>query len=387
MKPTGLALIALTSLLAPRATAQEPAWPVSTGAPAPSSEDRFGPVPRFEFEAAGGGTVSRESLKGEVWIGVPFFLRCTGPCPSITRDLLERVYPELEGTGIRLVSFSIDPEFDTPAELASYMEDIGVDAARWSFLSTDEEEAMHEFVRDGLKVPLARNEGEDDPGLAITHGTRMPVVDAEGRIAGWYEIADPVLPRMDGRPGLPPAEAAALLDARFALMLNRARALAGLDFDGPPAQEGGAASRSRIPLLNAMLNGLAFVLLTAGIVAIKRGHKEVHRLLMRAAFIASAAFLAFYLYYHFAVLPISGGPTRFNGDGAAKVLYLVMLLTHVVLAVVNLPMVLRTFWLAHKEDWTRHKRLARWTFPIWMYVSVTGVLVYVVLYHLNPPAA
>ena len=136
-----------------------------------------------------------------------------------------------------------------------------------------------------------------------------------------------------------------------------------------------------------MLNGLAFVLLSAGIVAIKRGHKEVHRLLMRAAFVASAAFLAFYLYYHFAVLPISGGPTRFNGEGAAKVLYLVMLLTHVVLAVVNLPMVLRTFWLAHREDWTRHKRLARWTFPIWMYVSVTGVLVYVVLYHLNPSAA
>jgi uncharacterized membrane protein YozB (DUF420 family) len=109
--------------------------------------------------------------------------------------------------------------------------------------------------------------------------------------------------------------------------------------------------------------------------------------MMRSAFVVSAAFLSCYLYYHFAVLPISGGPTRFNGEGAAKAAYLLMLLTHVVLAVVNLPMVLRVFWLAHKEDWDRHRRLARWTLPIWLYVSLTGVLVYLVLYPFNPPPA
>ena len=114
--------------------------------------------------------------------------------------------------------------------------------------------------------------------------------------------------------------------------------------------------------------------------------REQHARLMRAAFLVSAAFLACYLYYHFAVA--RGQPTRFHRTGLARTAYLALLLSHTLLAVVNLPMVLRTLWLAHRQDWERHRRLARWTFPIWLYVSVTGVLVYVVLYHFNaPPAA
>lgn len=137
-----------------------------------------------------------------------------------------------------------------------------------------------------------------------------------------------------------------------------------------------------LPAVNASLNALATVLLVCGLVAIRRGRRKGHEHFMKAAFGASAAFLACYLYYHFAVA--RGQPTRFNGIGAARWGYLTLLGTHTVLAVVNLPMVLRTFWFAHKERWDAHKRLAKWTFPIWLYVSVTGVLVYVVLYHLNP---
>lgn len=73
---------------------------------------------------------------------------------------------------------------------------------------------------------------------------------------------------------------------------------------------------------------------------------------------------------------------RFEGEGGARIAYLLLLLTHVLGAIVNLPMVLRTLWLAHSERWEAHKKLARWTFPLWMYVSVTGVLVYVILYRL-----
>ncbi|MEZ6019814.1 MAG: DUF420 domain-containing protein [Planctomycetota bacterium] len=94
--------------------------------------------------------------------------------------------------------------------------------------------------------------------------------------------------------------------------------------------------------------------------------------------------MAGYLYYHFKVLPLQNGPTPYNGTGLAKGLYLAMLASHVILAAINLPMVLRVFWLAHKENWVAHRRLARWTFPIWLYVSVTGVLVYLVLYRWNP---
>ncbi|MCC6407752.1 MAG: DUF420 domain-containing protein [Planctomycetes bacterium] len=138
------------------------------------------------------------------------------------------------------------------------------------------------------------------------------------------------------------------------------------------------------PLLNASLNGAAAVLLVAGLVAIKRGRRDLHERLMYTAFGTSAAFLACYLYYHFAIA--RGRPTTFNGVGAARLAYLALLLSHTVLAVVNLPMILRTIWLARRERWEAHRRLAKWTFPVWLYVSVTGVLVYVVLYHFNPPA-
>lgn len=139
-----------------------------------------------------------------------------------------------------------------------------------------------------------------------------------------------------------------------------------------------------LPAVNASLNALAAVLLLLGWRAIKAGRRERHERLMKSAFVVSAAFLACYLYYHFAI--VRGQPTRYHGEGLDRTLYLLLLLTHTVLAAVNLPMVLRTLWLAHKERWESHKRWARWTFPIWLYVSVTGVLVYLVLYHFNPAA-
>lgn len=136
-----------------------------------------------------------------------------------------------------------------------------------------------------------------------------------------------------------------------------------------------------LPAVNATLNALAALLLVLGWRAIRAGRRERHKRLMQAAFLVSSAFLACYLYYHFAIA--RGQPTRFHRTGAARTAYLALLLSHTVLAAVNLPMVLRTLWLASRADWPRHRRLARITFPIWLYVSITGVLVYVVLYHLN----
>lgn len=139
-----------------------------------------------------------------------------------------------------------------------------------------------------------------------------------------------------------------------------------------------------LPLLNAWLNGTSAVLLVAGLIAIKAQRTVLHERLMKLAFIVSAAFLASYLYYHFVVLPL-GGPTKFNRDGWIKPAYYVLLITHVVLAIVNLPLALRVLWLAHAERWVEHKKLAKLTFPIWLYVSVTGVLVYLALYVWNGP--
>jgi putative membrane protein len=138
-----------------------------------------------------------------------------------------------------------------------------------------------------------------------------------------------------------------------------------------------------LPLLNACLNGSSAVLLLAGLSAIQAGRRELHERLMIGAAVLSAIFLASYLYYHFVVIPVLG-VTHFRGTGLLQTGYRVMLASHVILAVVNLPMVLRTLWLAHRERWTAHKRMARWTFPIWLYVSVTGVLVYLALYVWRP---
>jgi uncharacterized membrane protein YozB (DUF420 family) len=135
-----------------------------------------------------------------------------------------------------------------------------------------------------------------------------------------------------------------------------------------------------LPLVNACLNASATVLLCAGLLAIKRERRELHERLMYAAFAVSTAFLACYVYYHVVVRAV----TKFNGTSFVKGAYLAMLATHVVLAIVNVPLVLRTLFLARHARWEAHKRWAKITFPIWLYVSVTGVLVYLVLYVWNP---
>jgi len=302
---------------------------------------------------------------GSPWVAVPFFVRCSGPCPSLTADLRSRVYEELQGTGARIVSFSVDPSYDTPQALAEYAARFEIDTESWLFL-TGSEEAMGRFVRNGLKVPLDLGPRAEDATQEpeITHGTRLPVVDAEGQIAGWYQAARAVL-------GSDPA----VVDAGFDLLLDRVLHLAG--------KPGPEVAVSPLPLLNAVLNGTAFLLLLAGWRAIRTGNKDRHIFLMRAAFIVSAAFLASYLIYHLGVQR-NQGPRPFNGPGWTKTAYLVLLISHVSLAIVNLPMVLRVLVLARREDWEAHKRLARKTLPIWLYVSITGVVVYLLLYPFNP---
>lgn len=140
-----------------------------------------------------------------------------------------------------------------------------------------------------------------------------------------------------------------------------------------------------LPAVNAALNAAATVLLLTGWRLIRAGRREAHARTMVAATATSALFLAGYLTYHFAVVP-ELGHTPFNRGGAVRVAYYAMLISHIVLAAVNLPMVVATLVLAARRRWSAHRRLARLTFPIWLYVSVTGVLVYLALYWWNPAA-
>ena len=130
-----------------------------------------------------------------------------------------------------------------------------------------------------------------------------------------------------------------------------------------------------LPAVNATLNGLSTLLLGAGYIAIKQNKKELHRNLMVGALLVSALFLTCYLIYHAEV-----GSVPFPNLGWIKTIYLIILIPHIILAAVMVPMILKTFWHAYRSEWERHKKIARVTFPIWMYVSITGVIIYLMLY-------
>lgn len=133
---------------------------------------------------------------------------------------------------------------------------------------------------------------------------------------------------------------------------------------------------------NAFLNATSGGFVLAGVAAIRAGRRDVHRRFMTTALGVSAAFLTSYL-----TRAALTGAHRFPVEGWVKTLYLLILGSHTVLAAVCLPLVLRTFWLARKSRFDEHRRIARWTYPIWAYVSATGVIVYVMLYHLGPALA
>ena len=134
---------------------------------------------------------------------------------------------------------------------------------------------------------------------------------------------------------------------------------------------------AHLPSVNASLNTASALLLTLGYVFIRLRWIVAHRAAMTAAFLTSALFLISYITYHYV-----HGSTRFQGEGWIRTLYFTILISHTILAVVIVPLILNTLWQAVRGRFDRHKRLARITLPLWLYVSVTGVTVYWMLYRL-----
>ena len=140
-----------------------------------------------------------------------------------------------------------------------------------------------------------------------------------------------------------------------------------------------------LPAVNGTLNGLSAVFLTIGYVMIRRKRLTAHRNCMIAAFITSALFLGCYLTYHtYLGLVLHRGPTRFVDPAWFRPIYLAILISHTLLAVLILPLVFMTISRALRERFDKHRQIARWTWPLWMYVSVTGVLIYLLLYQIFP---
>ena len=130
-----------------------------------------------------------------------------------------------------------------------------------------------------------------------------------------------------------------------------------------------------LPALNAVLNTASGLLVAVGYFCIRRKEISRHQTLMTAAFVVSSLFLASYLYHHYQV-----GSVRYQGAGWMRTAYFSILLTHTILAAAIVPLILRTFFLAFRDRVEEHRRLARWTMPLWIYVSVTGVVIYAMLY-------
>jgi putative membrane protein len=134
---------------------------------------------------------------------------------------------------------------------------------------------------------------------------------------------------------------------------------------------------SGLPAVNATLNGIATIFLVTGYVLIRRGRPDLHKRCMLTALVASALFLLSYSIYH-----LNAGSRPFPGQGVSRLVYFSILLTHVPLAALILPFALTTTARGLRSQYDRHVRIARWTLPLWLYVSVTGVVIYLMLYHM-----
>jgi putative membrane protein len=177
---------------------------------------------------------------------------------------------------------------------------------------------------------------------------------------------EPSQPVLSGKPRWP----------EVAIALVSAAALGFLVYliYGRGAASEGPAALAFLPALNAACNAVTAVFIVLGLQAIGRGDREAHRRRMLSAFATSALFLVGYILYH-----SFHGETRFPGHGFVRPLYFAILISHILLSAVALPMILTTFWFALSNQLVRHVKLARWTYPIWLYVSITGVVVFFML--------
>jgi protein SCO1/2/putative membrane protein len=255
---------------------------------------------------------------------------------------------KLHDTSVRLVSVSVDPTYDTPEVLARYAQALGADPERWWFL-TGPKDDVYRLILDRFHVPVSetsvieRAQGAED----VAHSAKLALVDRGNRVVGYYNSDD-----------------AHEVEA----LQQRARKI-----DNVWAR--------RLPTINATLNGSSAVVLLVGWSLIRAGRVSAHRACMLSALALSLVFLGCYLLYHFVVIR---GSVPFQGSGRGlRVAYYTVLLSHTVLAIAMVPLAATTLVAALRGRFDKHARWAKLTFPIWLYVSITGVIVYWMLYRVD----
>ena len=301
------------------------------------------PLGSFRMTERSGRAVTDADLSGDVWVAGFVFTRCPISCPRIS-SVMKGLQAKFEPTGVRLVSVTVDPTYDQPAVLRKYADGLGADPARWWFLTGREDETV-KLILERFHLPIEKNPtpDADSKGEAVRHSPRLALVDRGNVVVGFFDSDDP--------------KAVEDLVAKARRKDSWAR---------------------KLPPVNASLNGTCALLLMLGWILIRGRNVRGHAACMIAAVAVSSVFLAFYLIYHFQV-----GSVSFRGTGWPKVAYLSILLSHTILATLGVvPLVALTLFRAIRKDFHRHASIARVTFPIWLYVSITGVVIYWMLYQM-----
>jgi protein SCO1/2/putative membrane protein len=342
-------------------------------------------VEDFTLTECNGRTITRQDLLGRPWVACFVFTRCAGPCPRVCSQM-KQLQNRLEGTDVQLVTFTVDPKNDTPQVLQKFAKTYGADPQRWWFLTGDQRE-IYGLIHRSFKMPVQETLGKDRiPGFEVIHSTNLMWVDAAGRVVDKFDARDDrevaTLARLlTGKARRKDLRRSYEIDQRLRERDGRAEEEAARE---APLVEV-PAWVLRLPTIYTGFNGLAAFLLLLGYGLVKNGHTDAHRRVMLTAFCISMLFLACYVVYHTALHQYTGsGSRKFTGTGLVKQVYLGILITHVVLAAAVPVLTIRTISLAFGSRWERHKRWARVTFPIWLYVSVTGVIIYFMLYHWPP---
>jgi protein SCO1/2 len=335
-------------------------------APAGQQDLDLGPVAPFTLTDRTGAAVTAADLQGQVWVAAFVLARCPdGKCPQVSQTVA-RLHNDLAGRkDVRFVSFVLDQKVATPEVLDKYAADLGADPERWLFLTGDK--AQLDAVQHSFHVLVKGEPGQE----VVPHSQRLFVVDRHGRVRGLYD-------------GLPPfADSEGAERAEYERGLRRLKRRV----DQLAQPELPAWMPKDFPAFNATLNALSGALVLLGYAAIRQRWTRAHAAMMLTAIAVSALFLTSYLFYHIYVK--EGRPTRFSEqapDAPAWVAYFYafVLGSHTLLAVPVAPMAVWVAVQGLRGRLARHVRLARWTLPMWLYVSVTGVMVYWMLYRLYP---
>jgi len=378
-------------------------------------------IPDFALLDSEGGEFGLSDLNGRPWVASFIFTRCALTCPQITlamKKLHDRVKDQ--NPDVMFVSFTVDSDYDTIEIMHRYSETFQPDRERWRFLTGDMQE-MHDLIINGIGLYVKENIGElRRPGMEVAHSNQVVLVNEQAKPVGKYlgtndaEMAE-LAQVLTGRKPFPkptgPAQILRPGDGPEGVEIEIVPVNSDDETNSPPATPNDDANESgptqekqsltisragrvariekllpkwaqRLPTVNAVLNSTATILLAAGFIAIRRHQVDAHRNFMLSAFVISIGFLGCYLTSHWAMGHYTGERGRpFLGEGSAVAIYRLILWPHIVLAATVPFLSVRVIMHAFAERREQHRRLARITFPIWMYVSVTGVVIYGMLYH------